>query len=81
MLAFGLFLRFMQKFNAHKDNSGGGEKMKQELKNVSCDPVCGFSITSHDEKELKAIVMTHAKKTHHMDMTGREVEGMMKMVA
>ena len=48
-----------------------------KLKKVSCDPICGFEIQSHDEKEVKDIVMTHAKKAHNMDMKNEDI--MMKM--
>jgi len=56
--------------------------MKSEgLKTVSCDPTCGFSVTSHDEKEIMAMVKDHAKKQHNKEMTDAEVKGMMKSSA
>ena len=51
---------------------------KQALKSVVCDPTCGFMVRSHDETELVAIVMDHAKEHHDMDLTGKEIKGMMK---
>lgn len=36
--------------------------MAEALKEVSCDPKCGFSVKSHDEKEIMDIVKQHAKK-------------------
>ena len=56
------------------------EHMKEGLKSVSCDPSCGFSVRSHDEKELTAMVKEHAKTHHNMDMTDEQVRGMMKDV-
>jgi len=51
------------------------------LKSVECDPVCGFMCRSHDEKELSAIVMEHAKKNHkEMKITEKDIKGMMKEV-
>jgi predicted small metal-binding protein len=33
------------------------------LKQVECDPKCGFLIRSHDEKEVIKIAIEHAKKS------------------
>jgi predicted small metal-binding protein len=54
------------------------EHKKEGLKSVTCDPACGFSVRSHDEKELTAIVKEHAKAHHNMEMTDEQVRGMMK---
>jgi predicted small metal-binding protein len=54
------------------------EMHQATLKSVSCDPTCGFMCRSHDEKELTAIVKTHAKKAHKMDLTDKQVKDMMK---
>jgi predicted small metal-binding protein len=54
------------------------EQKTTVLKSVSCDPSCGFMCRSHDEKELSAIIKTHAKKAHKMDMTDKQVKDMMK---
>ncbi len=54
------------------------KKETVELKSVSCDPQCGFSVRSHDEKELTDIVITHAKKAHNMDMSANDVKAKMK---
>jgi len=51
---------------------------KQELKSVSCAPECGFMVRSHDEKELCAIVIEHAKVHHNKTITENDVKGMMK---
>ena len=54
------------------------EKGEMTLKTVSCDPACGFKVTSHDEKELTDIVIGHAKHAHNKDVTATDVKGMMK---
>lgn len=51
---------------------------KHVLKSASCDPSCGFMVRSHDEKELTEIMMNHAKKSHNMNLTEKDVKGMMK---
>jgi predicted small metal-binding protein len=55
--------------------------MKEKLKKVECDPKCGFLVQSHDEKELVAIAVQHAKKSHNLKITEKEVKGMMKDAA
>ncbi|TAN41791.1 MAG: DUF1059 domain-containing protein [Nitrospirae bacterium] len=52
--------------------------MKTNLKKVECDPKCGFSIKSHDEKEIIDIAIKHAKKFHDMAITEKDVREMMK---
>jgi predicted small metal-binding protein len=51
------------------------------LKSVSCDPACGFKVQSHDEQELTDIVIAHAKKTHTIGVTAKDVRAKMKPVA
>jgi predicted small metal-binding protein len=50
----------------------------EKLKKVECDPKCGFAIQSHDEKEVVDIALQHAKKAHSMNITEKDVRGMMK---
>ena len=38
--------------------------MAEELKSISCDPMCGFMIQSHDEQEVLDTAMRHVKKVH-----------------
>ncbi len=52
--------------------------MEMEYKQVTCDPACGFQIKSHDEGEIKRFVKEHAKTAHHQNITGKDVEKMMK---
>jgi predicted small metal-binding protein len=53
--------------------------MDKKLKRVSCDPMCGFMIQSHDEKEIIEDVKMHAKKVHNMTTTDNDIKA--KMVA
>jgi predicted small metal-binding protein len=50
----------------------------EKLKKVECDPKCGFVIQGHDEKEVIDIALQHAKKAHNMNITEKDVRGMMK---
>jgi predicted small metal-binding protein len=52
--------------------------MAAALKQVECDPKCGFLIRSHDEKEVIEIAKEHAKKSHNMTITEKEIRAMMK---
>ncbi len=54
------------------------EMGKSGLQSVSCDPACGFRVTSHDEAELTGMVKMHAKTHHQKDMSDADVKGMMK---
>lgn len=56
------------------------EKIMGPLKSISCDPGCGFSIQSRDEKEIFSVVKNHAKKVHHMDLTEKKAKEMIKTV-
>jgi predicted small metal-binding protein len=52
--------------------------MAEKLKEVECDPKCGFKVRSHDEKEILAIAIEHGKKAHNMTITEQDVRGMLK---
>ncbi len=52
--------------------------MTGELKKIECDPTCGFMIRSHDEKELIDLVARHAKKSHNMNLSEKEIKEKMK---
>jgi len=55
--------------------------VETKLKKVECDPKCGFMIQSHDEKEIVQIASQHAKTSHNMDITEKDVKAMMKDAA
>jgi predicted small metal-binding protein len=52
--------------------------MATQLKKFECDPVCGFKVQSHDEKELIEIGIQHAKKFHKMTLSEEEAKAMLK---
>jgi predicted small metal-binding protein len=52
--------------------------MAVTLKKIECDPKCGFMVRSHDEKELVAIALKHAKEFHKMDITEKDAKGMIE---
>jgi len=52
--------------------------MAEKLKQVECDPKCGFLVRSHDEKELIDVAILHGKKAHNMAITEKDVKKMMK---
>jgi predicted small metal-binding protein len=52
--------------------------MAEKLKKVECDPKCGFLIRSHEEKEIVDIAIQHAKKSHSMAITEKDVRTMLK---
>lgn len=66
---------------AQESKKEGAKKTeKQVLKQVTCDPSCGFMVRSHDEKELAQIVIAHAKSAHNKELTETDVKAMMKTV-
>jgi predicted small metal-binding protein len=54
--------------------------MPEKLKQIECEPKCGFLIRGHDEKEILAIAMNHAKTAHKMSVTEKDARGLLKDV-
>ncbi len=52
--------------------------MAVELKKIECDPVCGFLVRSHDEKELIEIATQHAKRAHNMKVPEKDLKARIK---
>ncbi len=52
--------------------------MAGTFKKVECDPARGFMVKSHDEKELIEIVRQHAKKSHNLSVTDKDIKEKMK---
>jgi predicted small metal-binding protein len=52
--------------------------MGSDLKKIECDPKCGFTVQSHDEKEVIEIAKKHAKEKHGMNATDQQLKDMMK---
>ena len=58
----------------------GGE-MAKKLRQISCDPACGFMVQSHDEMEVLKMAREHAKKNHkELKVTDAGLKKMMKLV-
>jgi predicted small metal-binding protein len=57
------------------------KEMSKDLKEVQCDPACGFMMRSHDEKEVIDATIKHAQKAHGKKISAKDVRGMMKTVA
>jgi len=53
---------------------------KDTLKQISCDPECGFQIRSHEEKEVVKFAHDHVKAVHHKDVPTNELKSMMMEV-
>jgi len=71
-LAFALVISPLARAEAAAKTESG------ELKMVACPPECGFSCTSHSEKELIEALKAHAKTYHNMDLTDEQAKGMIK---
>ena len=54
--------------------------MAEKLKSISCDPMCGFMVQSHDEKEAMNFAKAHLKNVHKQTMSDDEVRKKMKDV-
>ncbi|MBS3077339.1 DUF1059 domain-containing protein [Candidatus Pacearchaeota archaeon] len=53
----------------------------QSLKEISCDPVCGFMIRSHEEREVLDGAVKHVKHAHpDMKLTEKDIKTKMKTV-
>lgn len=49
------------------------------LKEITCDPACGFLVRSHEEKEVIDMTMAHTKHAHpEMKVTKDELKKMVK---
>ena len=84
VLTLLLALVFITSSIAQDANKGEVKKMEKKemgtLKEVKCDPACGFCIQSKDEKEIISDVKMHAKNHHKMDLTNAKVKEMIKDV-
>jgi predicted small metal-binding protein len=53
--------------------------MEKKLKSITCDPMCGFLVRSHDEEELIEMALAHGNKKHpEMKMTKDQIRSMIK---
>ena len=63
---------------AKKDVSKPATEVKAPMYMAACPAPCEFSVCSHDKKEVAAVLKDHAKSQHHMDMSDKDAEGMIK---
>ena len=61
-----------------KKAEGKTDKAKDTTYVVACDSPCDFTVKSHDKAEVVAVVKTHAKSHHNMDLADKDVEAMVK---
>jgi predicted small metal-binding protein len=55
--------------------------MDKELKKISCDPMCGFSVQSHEENEVVEMAKLHVKNIHpEANYTDEQIKEMMQKV-
>lgn len=46
--------------------------MSGGLKKISCDPMCGFSVQSHNDNEVIDMAMVHVKNMHPEKSVNRD---------
>ncbi len=63
---------------AKKDVSNTATEVKAPKYTAACSSPCTFSVSGNDKKEVAAKLKEHAKSVHHMDMTDKEAEAMIK---
>lgn len=54
--------------------------MEKTVSKIECDPKCGFTVQSEDEKEALDAAKKHAKDKHNMNATADQLRAMMKSV-
>ncbi len=47
---------------------------------IKCNPICGFKVQSHDEKETIDISLIHLKNKHNKTMPREEVKKMVTTI-
>lgn len=53
--------------------------MDQKMHSISCDPMCGFMVKSHDENEVVDLAMKHVSSKHsEKNLTMEQVKSSMK---
>jgi len=54
------------------------KEAKEPTYAAACPSPCEFSVKSHDKKEVAAVLKEHAKSHHHMDLSDKDADGMIK---
>jgi predicted small metal-binding protein len=52
--------------------------MAEAMKRLECLAPCNFSVKSRDEKEIIEIAKHHAKKSHNMEISEKDLKAMIK---
>lgn len=52
--------------------------MAENYKKIECDPMCGFMVRSHDEKELIEVAKQHMEKVHKMKASDKDIKEKIK---
>jgi predicted small metal-binding protein len=72
-LALACSFAALRAAEAKKDDSKAAPKYS-----AACPSPCTFSVSGNDKKEVVAKLKEHAKSAHHMDMSDKDAEGMIK---
>jgi predicted small metal-binding protein len=54
--------------------------MAEAMKKLECPSPCNFTVKSHDEKEIIEMAKQHAKKSHNMEISEKELKEMIRPV-
>ncbi len=52
----------------------------KKLKQIECEPSCGFMVRSHDEDEVIKMARDHVKSMHDMAISKEDAKKKIKMV-
>ncbi len=77
-LAFTFAALRAEDAKAGKDATKAPAEMTGPMYSAACPAPCDFSVKSHDKAEVAAVLKEHAKSHHHMDMSDKDAQGMIK---
>jgi len=64
-----------------KGGNNSNNNMMNKLNEISCDPICGFSVRSHNASEAIDLAYMHGKKSHpNMKISKSLIKKMVKKV-
>jgi predicted small metal-binding protein len=78
MITLGLACSFaaLRAEDAKKDDKAADVQTARY--SASCSAPCTFTVSGNDKKEVIAKLKEHAKKDHHMDLSDKDAEAMVK---
>ena len=53
---------------------------QKDLFEISCDPICGFQLRTHNEGELQNLTKQHVKSQHDKTVSSEEIRKMEKRI-